>query len=236
MFRSRTITSAPMPAATDAAFRPALPAPSTTTRAGETPATPPMRSPRPPAGRSRWWAPAWVAMRPAISLIGASSGQCPCGQLDGLVSDCRDPAFEQALGFGGVGGEVQVREEQLAGSEHLDLVRLRLLDLYYELRSREDVLGVLDDLGADGSEVVVFDRRAGSRPCLDDDLMAAGRELAHPDRRDRDAVLLGLDLGLGLRRSPNSSDFSTALRWNSLAAHLIGEPIRHVRKNCPMRR
>ena len=71
------VTSAPMPMAMRAALVPALPAPRTVTRPGGTPETPPISTPRPPWGRSRWWAPAWVAIRPAISLIGASSGSVP---------------------------------------------------------------------------------------------------------------------------------------------------------------
>src|SRR5215211_7760045 len=45
------------------------------TRPGATPGTPPSSIPRPPSGFSRKYAPAWAAMRPAISLIGASSGK-----------------------------------------------------------------------------------------------------------------------------------------------------------------
>ena len=39
--------------------------------------TPPSRMPRPPSGFSSMKAPAWVAILPAISLIGASSGRRP---------------------------------------------------------------------------------------------------------------------------------------------------------------
>src|SRR3954452_1637421 len=49
----------------------------TTTRPGATPGTPPSRSPRPPSGFSRKYAPACAASRPAISLIGASHGSAP---------------------------------------------------------------------------------------------------------------------------------------------------------------
>ena len=77
---SMTMTSAPMPAAIMAALEPDVPAPMTVTRAGATPGTPPSSTPRPPWVRSRWWAPAWAAMRPAISLIGASRGSDPLGR------------------------------------------------------------------------------------------------------------------------------------------------------------
>ena len=51
------------------------------------PGTPPSRRPRPPSGFSRKYAPACAASRPAISLIGASSGSAPVVGLDGLVRD-----------------------------------------------------------------------------------------------------------------------------------------------------
>ncbi len=63
-----------MPSAIAAAFMPETPAPITTTFAAYTPDTPPMRTPRPPPDRIRWYAPASGASRPATSLIGASRG------------------------------------------------------------------------------------------------------------------------------------------------------------------
>src|SRR2546427_177159 len=50
--RSTIDTSASMPAAICAALEPAMPAPSTTTRAGATPDAPPISTPRPTLGRS----------------------------------------------------------------------------------------------------------------------------------------------------------------------------------------
>ena len=52
-------------------------------------------SPRPPSGFSRKYAPAWAASRPAISLIGASSGSAPVVGLDGLVRDRGDAALDE---------------------------------------------------------------------------------------------------------------------------------------------
>ena len=81
--RSRSIdtskmnTSAPMPIATAAAFMPTLPPPMIITFAAATPGTPPTRTPRPPSGFSSMNAPACVAILPATSLIGASSGSRP---------------------------------------------------------------------------------------------------------------------------------------------------------------
>jgi len=67
---SSTVTSAPMPSAMFAAFWPATPPPSTTTRALATPPMPPMRTPRPPWGRMSEWAPTCGARQPATSDIG----------------------------------------------------------------------------------------------------------------------------------------------------------------------
>ena len=66
-----------MPMAMKAAFCPTTPPPITSTVAAATPGTPPSRTPRPPIGFSRKNAPAWVAILPATSDIGASSGSRP---------------------------------------------------------------------------------------------------------------------------------------------------------------
>ena len=58
----------------NAALVPTAPPPMIITFAEATPGTPPSRIPRPPSGFSRKKAPACVAILPAISLIGASSG------------------------------------------------------------------------------------------------------------------------------------------------------------------
>ena len=56
---------------------PTTPPPITTTTAAATPGTPPSSTPRPPSGFSSMNAPACVAIFPATSLIGASSGRRP---------------------------------------------------------------------------------------------------------------------------------------------------------------
>ncbi len=80
-FTSISTTFAPRPAATLAALVPTMPAPSTTTFAGGTPGTPPSRMPRPRIGFSRYLAPSWMLILPAISLIGVSSGSRPARSL-----------------------------------------------------------------------------------------------------------------------------------------------------------
>ena len=74
---SNTNTSASIPMAMKAAFMPTTPPPMIITVAAATPGTPPSRMPRPPSGFSSMKAPACVAILPAISLIGASSGSRP---------------------------------------------------------------------------------------------------------------------------------------------------------------
>ena len=74
-------TFAARPAAMRAAFVPTAPPPRTSTLAGATPGTPLSRMPWPIIGRSRHFAPSWIDIRPAISLMGVSKGSRPCGSL-----------------------------------------------------------------------------------------------------------------------------------------------------------
>lgn len=78
-FTSRMVTWAPIPRAILAALVPTVPPPRITTLAGATPGTPPRRTPRPPLGFSRNWAPTWGAIRPATSLMGTRRGRVPSG-------------------------------------------------------------------------------------------------------------------------------------------------------------
>ena len=110
-FLSTTTTSACMPAAISAAFHPAMPPPSTTTVAGATPLAPPISTPRPPWGRSRYFAPSCGAIRPAISDIGASSGSRPSGSLHRLVGDGAHASLGEEPRQRLVGREVQVGEQ-----------------------------------------------------------------------------------------------------------------------------
>ena len=78
---SRIVTSEPSPTAILAAFSPTTPPPTTAVRPRGTPGTPPSRIPEPPQVRCRWWAPSWMAIRPATSLIGVSSGRLPSSEV-----------------------------------------------------------------------------------------------------------------------------------------------------------
>jgi hypothetical protein len=75
------------------------------------------------------------------------------------------------------------------------LGRLRLLDLDDHVGLAEHRLGVRHDPRPLRRVVAVLDRRADARAALDHDVMAVLVQLADPRGRQRDAVLIGLDLG-----------------------------------------
>src|SRR3954465_13856257 len=124
-----------MPIAMNAAFMPTTPPPMTITWADATPGTPPSRIPRPPSGFSSMKAPACVAILPATSLIGASSGRgppaappvslarrrAPAAVRDGLVGDAGRARVAQPLRQLRGGREVQVGEERLPGAQQRHL-------------------------------------------------------------------------------------------------------------------
>jgi hypothetical protein len=89
---------------------------------------------------------------------------------------------------------VQVGEEQVVGPQHRDLLRLRLLDAEQHLGLVEHRLGVRHDPGALGRVLPVRNRAADPGAGLDEHLVAVLDELAHACRRERHAVLVGLDL------------------------------------------
>ena len=173
---------------------PTTPAPSTTTLAGSTPGTPPMSTPRPPFGFCRYAAPTCVAMRPATSDIGASSGSVRFGSSTVSYAMQTAPEATQALGLREVGSEVQVRVEDLARAQHRDLDRLRLLDLDDHVRAREDLVGGVDELGAGGRVLGIGERRAVAGALLDEHRVAVRDELPRRRRRHADTELVVLDL------------------------------------------
>ena len=71
---SMMVVFEPIPAAILAAFTPTIPPPKTKVFAGGTPGIPPISTPRPPIAFSKNFAPSWVAILPATSLIGMSKG------------------------------------------------------------------------------------------------------------------------------------------------------------------
>ena len=177
----------------NAAFIPTTPPPITSTVAAATPGTPPSRMPRPPSGFSSMNAPACVAILPATSLIGASSGSRPSRVLDRLIRDARRARALQAARQLGLGREVQVGEQRLPLAQQLDLRGLRLLDLQHQLRlARTPPAASGDDRARPAPELLVGDRAALARAGLHEHLVPARAQLAHARRRDRDAVLVRL--------------------------------------------
>src|SRR5262249_17626884 len=94
-----------------------------------------------------------------------------------------------------LGREVQVGEQRLALAQHLHLPGLGLLDLEHELGLVEHRLRAGRDSRPLGAELLVAERAAFAGARLHEHFMTVRRELAHPRWRDRDAVLVRLDLG-----------------------------------------
>ncbi len=113
--------------------------------------------------------------------------------LDGLVCDRGDARVDERSGQRLVGGDVEVREERQALSEPWVLRRDRLLDLEEQVCAAPDVVD-RGDRRACALVGVVRERAPGAGTRLDEHLVAAKDELARTGRRERDAVLLRLDL------------------------------------------
>ena len=113
--------------------------------------------------------------------------------LDRLVRDGRDPALDERARERLVGGDVQVGEEHEPFAEPWILGRDRLLHLEQELGALPDLVDGRD-AGAVRLVLLVGELAAGACARLDDDLVPALDELARARGRQRDPVLLGLDL------------------------------------------
>src|SRR3954451_23440981 len=171
MLRSKTVTSASMPMAMNAAFIPTTPPPMTITFAAATPGTPPSSTPRPPSGFSTTNAPARAPAQtpPAPAerlleherarLVGDLAGhlahrreqrQAPVRVLDRLVGDADGARLAQASREVGSGREVEVCEERVLGAQQVNLLRLRLLHAEDQLGLAEDRLRVGQDARALG--------------------------------------------------------------------------------------
>ncbi len=121
--------------------------------------------------------------------------QATVAVLDRLIGDAGRTGLGERVRQLDVGGKVQVGEQQVPRFEHRDLNRLRLLDLDDHLGLGEDRGRVREDRRALLDVVVVGDRRPEPCALLDADLVARVHELAHACRRQRDPVLIDLDLG-----------------------------------------
>jgi hypothetical protein len=119
--------------------------------------------------------------------------EAPVGRLDRLVGDARRAGLGQAAGELRRRGEVQVREEHLPRREPLVLAVERLLHLEHHLGLAPHGVDV-DDGGTRRAVVVVGHGAAVAGGRLDQDVVPAPDELGDPSRRQRDAVLVRLDL------------------------------------------
>jgi hypothetical protein len=174
-----------------AAWLPATPPPSTTTRAGGHPAQQQplagLRLHQAPRRHRHGHAPGDLAHR-------RQQRQAAIGRGDGLVGDGGAARGQQRLGQRPVGREVQVGEQGLARLQPPAFHRLRLLDLDDEAgvgKQRLDV-GLDAGPGRDVKRVVEAGARPGPR--LDHHLMSARDQLAHTRRRECHAVFTVLDL------------------------------------------
>src|SRR6185312_6851982 len=89
---------------------------------------------------------------------------------------------------------MQISEEDLPGSQHRALDRLRLLDLDDHFRRRVDIGRMRRDRRPFARVIVVVDADPDARTVLDDDGMAMMDELAYRARCESDAILEDLDL------------------------------------------
>ena len=141
-FVSTIVTSASIPAAIHAAFVPAIPAPRTTTRAGATPAAPPISTPRPPCGRSRFAGPA-VRRHAAGDLAHrCEQREPPVGRLHGLVRDRGTRRSARNRVRASSAARCRYVNRSCPVAEPLVLLGLRLLHLHDHVGRGEDRVGV----------------------------------------------------------------------------------------------
>ena len=88
--------------------------------------------------------------------------------LDGFVGEGGNAVLEEGPGELGVGGEVEVGEEDDAGTEHIVLGFEGFLDLDDHVGGPKDVLRVLDDGGAPAPVFIVGKAAAHSGVVLDE--------------------------------------------------------------------
>src|SRR6185503_19075590 len=115
--------------------------------------------------------------------------------------------------------EVEIREEDLSLAQVLELRGDRLLDLHDHVGAGPDLGRRGDDLGAGTLVALLRDARSRSRAVLDQDLVSRRGELASALGRQRDPVLVVLDLfgdpddhGLALPTSGTREAYPTRRR------------------------
>lgn len=100
--------------------------------------------------------------------------------MDGFVGDGRDAGVDEFLGQLGLGGQVQVGEEDQALAEAVVLGTDRLLDLHDHVSACPDVVGFGHDLRAGNCVFLVRDTGAQARAALHQDGVSVGAELVNP--------------------------------------------------------
>ena len=110
----------------------------------------------------------------------------------GLIGDAGRAGGNEILGLLGIGREMEVGVEDLAGTEHLALERLRFLHLNDHVGLGENLLGVADDFRTGGAIGVVRSGDAGTRLRLDQHLVTVMHGLGHALRRQADTVFVVL--------------------------------------------
>ena len=120
--------------------------------------------------------------------------QPPGRRSDRFVSDAHRSARDEVRGLSGIGGEVEIGEQDLPGAQQRALRGLGLLDLYDHLRPVEDRPGIRGDGRAHFGVVRVGGAYSGPRPALHDDVVAVQGDLVHAVRRESHAIFVVLDL------------------------------------------
>ena len=113
--------------------------------------------------------------------------------LDRLVRDCSDSRVDEHSGQRLVGGDVEVGEKRQALAEPRILRRDRLLDLEQQVSAAPHLVDG-DDRRARPLVGLVGESAARARVGLDEHVVPTLNELAGAGRRQRDPVLLRLDL------------------------------------------
>ena len=133
-------------------------------------------------------------MRPAISLIGASSGSAAIGRGDGFVGDGGAARGHQVLGLRAIGRQMQIGEQRLPVLEPTAFLRLRLLHLHDQFGAREQRLDIGFDARAGGDVARIGETRALTGAGFDGHLVSGGGELAHAGRSEGNPIFAVLDL------------------------------------------
>jgi hypothetical protein len=157
---------------------PTMPPPMMTTSAGSTPGTPPRRTPRPPLG---------FRHRREQRQRGVAG--------DRLVRDAGDVLLHQRGGEIGNRREVEIREEELAVLEAIEIGLDRLFDLHDHVSRVIDLVRRRKDLAAREDVFVVGETAAVACALLDEDFMSVGGEVLHAGRDHAHAVFVVFDLG-----------------------------------------